>query len=196
MSITKQEIKNIQSYKGKSYSIDTRTLEYSLRNITRYVLYWKYLIDNYKGEIRVGGSSIGQAGFAQLKHVSQEGVDDKSPKGILKLQSYLFLENNNFSNDQKIFVNSYIESYYSFMNYLEYKNPIYLSIAILCLDKIQTSIDEDETIITEEEDQGFMYGEDEDEFRGGGEEEDEFREDDYYGDDGGGGSGDEGDFFS
>jgi hypothetical protein len=190
MSLTTEEIKNIKKMKGKTYNIETRNIDYSLRDIIKYVMYWKYIIENFKDEIRGGGTSFGVVGFSQLKHVSQEGIDDKSPKGILKLQSYLFMSNNDFTKDQQGIVGSYIETYYSFMNFVEYKNPIYLSIAVLCLDKSKTQTEER----VEEEEVGFVYGEDIEEFRGGEGMED--YEGDYgydeYGEDGG----DDDDFFS
>ena len=81
------------------------------------------------------GQTLGVVSYSQLGQISSEELDDKSPKGVLKLQSYMFLNDNNFSKDDINVVKSYIENYYSFMNFLEYKNPIYLSVAVLCLTK-------------------------------------------------------------
>lgn len=193
MSLNSNEMKNIKVYKGQSYNLDTRTVEYSLRDIIKYVIYWKYLIDNYSSEIRITGTSIGVMSYTQMSHVSREEADDKSPKGILKLQSYLFMKDNNFSEDQQVIVNSYLENYYSFMNFLEYKNPIYLSVALLCIDiKREAEPVEESSLLLqgiEELDYGaegdeFRYEDDDDEFGGRGDDDDEF----------GGGGGSE-DFF-
>ena len=191
MSLSKDEIKSIKWYKGKKYNLDLRTADYSLRDIIKYVMYWKYLIDNYKGEIRSGGTSIGVVSYAQLTHMSREDLDDKSPKSILKLQSYMFMKDNDFSDDQRVLVDSYIEKYYSFMNFLEYKNPIYLSVALLCIDtKIEVVPEkEDEPPLYLQEETGF-YGDAGDEFR----YEDEGGSD-YGGDEGSDFGGDFGDDF-
>tara|TARA_Y100001980_G_C14554432_1_gene341118 strand:+ start:555 stop:1130 length:576 start_codon:yes stop_codon:yes gene_type:complete len=149
MSITKEEIKSIKKYKDVNYyTTENRKITLNLRDILRYVIYWKDLISNYKGEVRLSGSSVGIVSYKQLEQLSDEELDDKSPKGILKLQSYMFMNDNKFSKDQIALVKSYIENYASFINFLEYKNPICISIAILCISKDVTKeeVEEDTTI--------------------------------------------------
>ena len=136
MSITEEERKSILKYKDVVYYLtDNREITLNLRDVLKYVLYWKYLIGKYKSEIRVAGASIGVVSYKQLEQLSSDDMDDKSPKGILKLQSYMFMNDNNFASDDISLVKSYLESYSTFMNFLEYKNPIYLSVALLCLSK-------------------------------------------------------------
>jgi hypothetical protein len=159
MSLTKEEIKSIREYKDiKYYTTENRKITLNLRDILKYVIYWKNLINNYKGEIRVYSSSVGVVSYKQLEQISDEELDDKSPKGILKLQSYMFMNDNNFSKDEIGLVKSYIENYSSFINYLEYKNAIYLSVALLCIGKdIQEGEeirDEEAAMISIIEDQG------------------------------------------
>jgi hypothetical protein len=147
MSVTKEEIKSIKKYKDiKYYTTENREITLNLRDILKYVIYWKYLIDNYKSEARVVGSSIGVVSYKQLEQLSEDELDDKSPKGILKLQSYMFMNDNKFSKDQIGIVKSYIENYSSFMNFLEYKNPVYLSVALLCISKDITKKEVEEDV--------------------------------------------------
>lgn len=179
MSLTESEIKKIKKYYNKTFEHSDKQYTYNLLDIIKYVVYWKSLMEENKDKL-VNIPQVMQVqqdmvfGYDQLKHISQGDLDDNSPKSIMKRHIAMFTKANNINDDMLVMVNGYIEQYYSFMTFGNYKNPVYLTIAIMILHEKKSS--KKQEIVAAPVEEELYYGEEGDSFDYGG--DDDFRVDD------------------
>jgi hypothetical protein len=172
MSLSDKEIKKIKRYESGKFEHLDKTHTYNVTEIVKYVIYWKQVMEENSRKImyipQSGQTTV--AGYDQLKHISQGDLDDNSPKSVMKKQIAMFTRGNNISDDMLVIISGYIEQYYSLMGFGNYKNPVYLSVAIMILHEKTTQQVEDVKIdhqVVEDTYYGEEGFEESDEFRGG-----------------------------
>ena len=148
MSLSEEIKLEIGKYKLKSFIYKDKKQNYDLREIIKYVVYCQEIIKNNKSKIGISGGSFlteqetkTEIGYGQLEHVSFGiSLDPKVPLDSFILSVFEFFESNKFLENDMNLVKKFIDDYYIFMEPIEYKSPIYLSIAYLCISNIKKEV--------------------------------------------------------
>ena len=178
MSISNELKLEIKKYYSKNFTIRDKQEGYNLREIYKYVIYCNDIINNNRDKVGLTEVQFIQptqeleVGYGQLEHISfGMSLDPKMPLDSFILNVIDFMETNNFKEDKILLVKKFIDDYNIFMQPIEYKSPIYLTIAYLC---IMNTTKQDVMAIQEE---GIYYDE---EIVDRGEESDEDLDDYEY----------------
>lgn len=146
IELNNEEKKEIKSLEGSLFNeINKDKTKLSNRvnayDLIKYVCLWKKILKN---QINIptfipnmGDEQQQVIGFKQLEQVGQESFDRTTPLGLLKLQIYQFCTINSslINEDQMNSILSNIDNYEIFIDKIEYKNPIYLSLGYICIKK-------------------------------------------------------------
>jgi hypothetical protein len=187
MSISKELKHEVLKYNNKTFIVRENSDKYNIREIIKYAIYCKDIIGINKEKVGITGISFIQPeqqmeiGYGQLEQVSfGMTLDPKMPLDSFILSVIEFMNNNNFSEDKINLVKKFIDDYNIFMQPIEYKSPVYLTIAYLCLQNTSEILIQDprgnledfnlEELVEGElvegefsdEDYGEEFGEDED----------------------------------
>tara|TARA_Y100000591_G_scaffold128901_1_gene110384 strand:+ start:4975 stop:5568 length:594 start_codon:yes stop_codon:yes gene_type:complete len=177
MSLSEELKQQIVKYKNKEYTIRGKKEVYDLKEILKYSIYCKSIIDNYRSKVGMTGISFVppeenkmEIGYGQLEQVSfGMGLDPKMPLDSFILSTIEFLDSNNFNDKDLETVKKFIDDYNIFMEPIEYKSPVYLSIGYLCVINSQTIITKPVVDIVDEfGDGGSEFGDGGSEFGDGG----------------------------
>ena len=139
MDITETEKKNIKSKQKKFGKI------VDFRHVIKYMIYLKNIMKNNKPMMQVsrtmmlGEEQEAVMGYDQVGQVSYGDFDENTVSGNMIKSIIKLSENNKFTDDEITNCVAFIKSYADFILFLEYKNPLCMSIAILCIDKKQPS---------------------------------------------------------
>ena len=188
MSISEELKLEILKYNNKKFTIKDKTDTYNIREIIKYVIYCRDILSLYKDKVGLTGISFVQPdqqetaiGYGQLEQVSfGTSFDPKMPLDSFILGVIEFMDSNNFSEDKINIVKKFIDDYNIFMQPIEFKSPIYLSIGYLCVQNT-TKIKPSDTEFREIDMMDEFGGE-----FGGGDDDDYFSDDNYgdeFGDD-------------
>ena len=137
MDITETEKKNIKSRQKKLKKVD-------FKHVIKYMIYLKNIMKNNRSmmqapqAIRLGDQEA-VMGYDQVGQVSYGDFDENTVSGNMIKNIIKLNEENIFTEDEITNCIAFIKSYADFILFLEYKNPLYMSIAILCIDKKQSS---------------------------------------------------------
>ena len=138
MDITETEKKNIKSRQKKLKKVD-------FKHVIKYMVYLKNIMKNNRSmmqapqSVRLGDQEA-VMGYDQVGQVSYGDFDENTVSGNMIKSIIKLNENENiFTEDEITNCIAFIKSYADFILFLEYKNPLYMSIAILCIDKKQSS---------------------------------------------------------
>ena len=138
MEITETEKKNIKGKQKKFGKVD-------FRHVIKYMIYLKNIMKNNKPMMQVsrtmmlGEEQEAVMGYDQVGQVSYGDFDENTVSGNMIKSIIKLSENNKFTDDEVTNCISFIKSYADFILFLEYKNPLCMSIAIICIDKKQQS---------------------------------------------------------
>ena len=137
MDITETEKRNIRSKQKKFGKVD-------FRHVIKYMIYLKNIMKNNKPMMQVSrtmmlGDQEAVMGYDQVGQVSYGDFDENTVSGNMIKSIIKLSENNKFTDDEITNCIAFIKSYADFILFLEYKNPLCMSIAILCIDKKQSS---------------------------------------------------------
>jgi hypothetical protein len=148
------------------------TNKVNVYDLIKYVCYWKKILQNEINDMpRIAPNIDDQeyvVGYKQLEQIGQESFDRTTPLGLLKLQIFQFCTYNNnlISEDQLSTILNNVDTYETFIDKIEYKNPIYLSLGFICIKKdtqIPTTLYPinpiDSIVEEEEEEEGDIWEE-------------------------------------
>lgn len=197
MSLSKELITEIKKY-NKRFNNKDQTENYNLREIAKYVVYCEEIIKLNKNKVGLTNiqfkppeddTSQFVIGYGQLDQVSFGlELDPTNVIDSFKLSTIDFLKNNNFTESKINLVVKFIDDYSIFMEPIEFKSPIYLSIAYLCITNVKKEDRPKQVLDPFMENRKYSeveYNEEEDDYGVEDEDEDygdEFGEDEDYGD--------------
>ena len=148
MSLSDELLVEIKEYNNKSYTLKGKTENYKLVEIVKYVIYCNKLIDKYKTKVGMSNISFIQpdeqrfeVSYAQLEQISFiDSLDPKNTIDSFKLSVFDFLKTNDMI-DKVDLVFKFISEYDVYIEPIEYKSPVYLTIAYLCIKNVKPTTD-------------------------------------------------------
>ena len=144
MSISEELLVEIKRYDNKSYTVKGKNEEYKLVEIVKYVIYCNKIIEKFKTKIGMTNISFikpdeqkFEVSYQQLDQISFiDSLDPKNSIDSFKLSVFEFLNTNNML-DKVDLVFKFISSYDVYLEPIEYKSPVYLTIAYLCITNVK-----------------------------------------------------------
>ena len=154
MSLSDELLVEIKTYENKSYIVRDKNEKYELVEIVKYVIYCNNIIDKYKTKVGMTSVSFVQpdeprfeVSYAQLEQISFiESLDPKNTIDAFKLSVFEFLNTNNMV-DKVDLVFKFISEYDVYIEPIEYKSPVYLTIAYLCIKNVKPKTDVASTVL-------------------------------------------------
>ena len=148
MSISEELLVEIRKYDKKTYRVRDNNERYKLVEIVKYVIYCNKLIDKYKTKVGMSNISFIQpdeqrfeVSYAQLEQISFiDSLDPKNTIDSFKLSVFDFLKTNDMI-DKVDLVFKFISEYDVYIEPIEYKSPVYLTIAYLCIKNVKPTTD-------------------------------------------------------
>jgi hypothetical protein len=148
MSLSDELLREIKRYNKKSYRVREKTENYKLVEIAKYVIYCNNIIDKYKTKVGMTNISFIQpdeqryeVSYKQLEQISFiASLDPKNTTDSFKLSVFDFLKTNDMV-DKVDLVFKFISSYDVYLAPIEYKSPVYLTIAYLCIRNVKPTTD-------------------------------------------------------
>ena len=148
MSLSDELLVEIKKYENKPYIVRDKTENYKLVEIIKYVIYCNKIIDKYKTKVGMTSLSFIQpdeprfeVSYGQLEQISFiESLDPKNTIDAFKLSVFEFLNTNNMV-DKVDLVFKFISDYDVYLEPIEYKSPLYLTIAYLCITNVKPKTD-------------------------------------------------------
>tara|TARA_Y100000389_G_scaffold204904_1_gene260655 strand:- start:2753 stop:3358 length:606 start_codon:yes stop_codon:yes gene_type:complete len=148
MSLSDELLVEIKKYNNKSYRVREKTENYKLVEIVKYVIYCNKLIETYKTKVGMTNISFIQpdeqryeVSYKQLEQISFiASLDPKNTIDSFKLIVFEFLNTNNMV-DKVDLVFKFISEYDVYLAPIEYKSPVYLTIAYLCIKNVKPTTD-------------------------------------------------------
>mgnify|MGYP001173327542 CR=1 FL=1 len=148
MSISEELLVEIKKYDKRSYRVRDNNERYKLVEIVKYVIYCNNIIDKYKSKVGMTSISFVQpdeprfeVSYAQLEQISFiDSLDPKNTIDSFKLSIFEFLNTNDMV-DKVDLVFKFIDSYDVYLEPIEFKSPVYLTIAYLCIANVKPKTD-------------------------------------------------------